>query len=222
MSDWKILCRGSRLFKEIIFVCFDVCCKVTNVKDNACSIDFGVCLRAWLKVCQGLEGMNKPYWVPTKLTLGFHPHLFSWAQEKTRSWFCLPLSTHCPWHPSDTFSISPLMPLCQRNTGVHLSHSHSSAWPWDLLIWTLTHRLTSQLDLGLFWSLWTCLGDNCLSYSILSSDLISKFDWLPSLSQCLPHHHTQSDDPNSWPKLAAFSGPAILTPLGYCSRFLPC
>lgn len=125
MSEWKILCRRSRLFKEIIFVCFDVCCKVTNVKENACSIDFGVCLRAWWKVCQGLKGINKPYWVPTKLTLGFHPHLFSWAQE---------LVLFSPQYP---FSVTTFRNReCQRNTGVHLIHSHSSPWPWDLLLWT--------------------------------------------------------------------------------------
>lgn len=211
MWEWKILCRGSRLFKEIIFVCFDVCWEVTNVKDNACSTDFGVCLRAWWKVCQSLQGINKPYWVPTKLTLGFHPHLFSWAQE---------LVLFSPQHP---FSVTTLRHvLCFSFDTLVSSSAIATPLPGHGTCWSgLTHGLTSQLSLGLFLFLWSCLGDNCLT-PFFHQTWSQSFVWLLSLSQCLPHHHTQSDDPNSWSKLAAFPGRAILTSLGYCRKLLPC
>lgn len=81
-----------------------------------------------------------------------------------------PLCT-LPAHGLHLSSALVLQPWCElRCRKICLVLGHSYAWTWTPPIWTLTHRLTSQLDLGLTLSPWTCVAITglCLTLVIIA------------------------------------------------------
>lgn len=97
-----------------------------------------------------------------------------------RSWFCSALSIH-PLPTASEEHWSPAQPqpfLCLAMGPADLDSD-----PWaDLPAWPRTFLVTVDLP------------GRSLSYSICFHQTWSQsFDWLPSLSQYLPHHHIQTD-----------------------------
>lgn len=125
-------------------------------------------------------------------TWGLHPHTLPMGQGL---------------HLSTGLDLLSLPELCCRCTCVQFRHSH--AWPWALSVCSLSHRLTSQLDLGPDSSPWTCLiiwgklatrvepnyhpyvCPACLSW------VRQGWPWLVRPLPCQPCYHSWS----SWPLL---------------------
>ena len=93
-------------------------------------------------------------------------------------------------HLSTSLDLLSLPELHCRCICVQFRHSH--AWPWALMICTLSHRLNSQLDLRPASSPWTCL----MIWGKLATRVEPNYH--PCGLSCLPLLGTVGLDPGWW------------------------